>query len=342
MPRILIVDDHPDMLDTLEHLFSFFQFDVLRAENGKQGLEMAGKHIPDIILLDALMPVLDGFETCKLLKKKRTTRSIPVVFLTAEYKEEKDRQLAMQLGADDYIVKPYNSQELVKRIKAVLGKKRAMGDLKQQNEDLAARQQANKEKSPQKETAPVRERDEDLMYDPLTGLYDKKHVAARLKEEFHRAMRYEVPLSLLIIDIDGFVRINNLFGFPSGDYVLLKMANILLNHTRHADIVARLEGANFLVILPQTNEQAGYLEAERLRIALGQADYINDFLFDVPNTNQHKQREPVPLTVSIGLATYPSAHKLSTEKDLMRIARRALDRAKIAGRNKTKVSEKTD
>ncbi len=93
MPRILIVDDNFDMLDTLEHLFSFYQFDVLKAVNGKQGVEAAEKHLPDIILLDADMPVMNGFEACKILKKKRKTRQIPVVFLTAKYIDARVRYI---------------------------------------------------------------------------------------------------------------------------------------------------------------------------------------------------------------------------------------------------------
>ncbi len=342
MPKILIVDDNYDMLDTLEHLFSFYQFDVIRADNGKKGVEVAEKQLPDIILLDAYMPVMDGFEACKILKKKRKTKQIPIVFLTAKYLDPGDRESGMQLGADDYMVKPFNSKELVNRIKTILKKKQMISALKQENEDLARKQAQILHPVAVEEPAAFRI-EENFTIDPLTGLYSKRYILNRLKEEFHRAMRYELPLSFLMIDVDGFARINDNFGFQAGDYVLLKMANIILTHTRLSDIVARYEGANFLVILPETDVQGGYFEAERLRIALGQTNYIEDFLLDIQSTKPRKRSAEVDnLTVSIGFATYPMENEIATEKDLLRIARMALDRAKLAGRNKTKSFDKSE
>jgi diguanylate cyclase (GGDEF)-like protein len=213
--------------------------------------------------------------------------------------------------------------------------------LKEENEDLARKQAQIIRSSPGESTAPVKT-EENLAIDPLTGLYSKKYILNRLKEEFHRAMRYELPLSFLMIDVDGFARINDNFGFQAGDYVLLKMANIILTHTRLSDIVARFEGASFQVILPETDAQGGYFEAERLRIALGQANYIEDFLLEIQDSKSRKRIEVDHLTVSIGLATYPAENEIATEKDLIRIARHALDKAKLAGRNKTKTYEKSE
>jgi len=339
MPKILIVDDNFDMLETLEHLFSFYQFDVIKAENGKKAIDAAEKQLPDIILLDAYMPEMDGFEACKILKKKRKTKLIPIVFLTAKYLDPEDKASGMQLGADDYMVKPFNSKELVTRIKTILKKKQMISTLKQENQDLA-RQQSNILRPPFTESTESRKLEENLAIDPLTGLYSKKYLIGRLKEEFHRAVRYEMPISFIMMDVDGFVRVNDNFSFQVGDYVLLKMANIILTNTRLSDIVARFEGANFCVILPQTDAQGGYFEAERLRIAIGQADYIEDFLFDIKNSKQRRRSEFDNLTVSIGVATYPAHEEIGTEKDLIRIARQALDKAKIAGKNKTIIFEK--
>jgi two-component system cell cycle response regulator len=243
----------------------------------------------------------------------------------------------MQLGADDYMVKPFNSKELVNRIKTILKKKQMISVLKRKNEDLS-RQQAQ---ILHPAAGPVKV-EENLAIDPLTGLYSRRYMMNRLKEEFHRAMRYDLPLSFLMIDVDGFARINDNFGFQAGDYVLLKMANIILTHTRLSDIVARFEGANFLVILPETDAQGGYFEAERLRIALGQTNYIEDFLLELQSTMPRKRSEADSLTVSIGIATYPAENEIATDKDLIRIARAALDRAKLAGRNKTKLFEKSE
>jgi DNA-binding response OmpR family regulator len=112
MPKALIVDDNDDMLDTLEHLFHFYEFEVVRAVNGQEGIQVAENENPDIIILDALMPVMNGFDACKFLKNSPRTKDIPVVFLSANYIEDEHRILGLELGADDYILKPFNAKEL--------------------------------------------------------------------------------------------------------------------------------------------------------------------------------------------------------------------------------------
>ncbi len=122
MAKILVVDDNVDMLDTLEHLFGFYEFEVLRAENGKEGLEIAEQEQPGVILLDALMPVMDGFEACEKLKQNLKTKNIPVIFLSANYTGQEHRQKGIELGADDYILKPFNAKELITKINSLLQK----------------------------------------------------------------------------------------------------------------------------------------------------------------------------------------------------------------------------
>ncbi len=117
MPKVLIVDDNEDMLDTLDHLFRFYDFEVFRALNGQEGIQVANKENPDIILLDALMPVMNGFEACKILKSEHKTKDIPIVFLSANYVEDEHRIMGLELGADDYILKPFNAKELIARVK---------------------------------------------------------------------------------------------------------------------------------------------------------------------------------------------------------------------------------
>ena len=120
MAKILVVDDNIDMLDTLEHLFGFYEFEVLRAENGKVGLEIAEKEQPGIILLDALMPVMDGFEACEKLKQNPKTKEIPVIFLSANFTGQEHRKKGLELGADDYMLKPFNAKELISKINLLL------------------------------------------------------------------------------------------------------------------------------------------------------------------------------------------------------------------------------
>jgi len=335
MQRILVVDDNEDMVETLERLFSFYQYKVLKALNGKVAVEIAEKEQPDIIILDAHMPVMDGFTACRILKEKRKTMDIPIIILTAKYIDQKSRESGLEIGADEYLIKPFNSKELVSRIKTLLRKTQMMHTLKRENVELSTIQ---KQVSREMEKTPGIDasQQENLAIDQLTGLYSTKYLWTRLREEYHRALRYETPISVILVDIDSFGRINDNFGYQVGDYVLMKIANTILNKTRITDIVARLDGAYFAVILPQTDTQGGYFEAERLRVALGQTDYTDDFM-----THRRRRKNDLStVTASIGVATYPSEQKITAEKELFNQAKKALDKAKTSGKNKTFTFEK--
>ncbi len=335
MQRILVVDDNEDMVETLERLFSFYQYKVLTALNGKVAVEIAEKEQPDIIILDAHMPVMDGFEACRILKEKRKTMDIPVIMLTAKYVDQKSRESGLEIGADEYLIKPFNSKELVSRIKTLLRKTQMMHALKRENVELSNIQ---KQVSRELENIPGIDasQQENPAIDQLTGLYSTKYLWTRLREEYHRALRYETPISVILVDIDSFGRINDNFGYQVGDYVLMKIANTILNKTRITDIVARLDGAYFAVILPQTDAQGGYFEAERLRVALGQTDYTDDFM----THRRRRKNDLATVTASIGVATFPSEQNITAEKELFNQAKKALDKAKTSGKNRTFTFEK--
>jgi two-component system cell cycle response regulator len=334
MPKILIADDHKEMVDTLAHLFSFYQFEVISAENGEEAITQAENEHPDIILLDAYMPVMDGFEACKILKKKRKTKNIPIVFLTAKYLDAENRISSFELGADDYLLKPFNSKELVTRIKAILKKTEMMRSLKVKNEELTQLQNRLAKEVEELQKLNI-DLEENLILDHLSGLYNKKYLLTRLKEEFHRALRYEIPISFILIDVDSFGRINDSLGYKVGDYILMKIANVILTNTRIHDIVARLEGDYFAAILPHTDAQGGFFEAERLRVSLNQAQYIDEFLSDIKNIQRRRKLDYKNLTVSLGVATWPAEQSIKNDKELFAQAKKALDKAKMSGKNKT-------
>ena len=336
MEKILVVDDNPEMLETLDHLFSFYQFQVIKADKGQTAIDLAEKSQPDIILLDAHMPGMNGFETCENLKKNRKTKNIPIVFLSAKYVDEENRLSTLKLGADDYLLKPFNSKELVTRIKSVLKKNHLMLMIKQKNEFLT-KSHAKLSEELEQLTKVKEQLEENQATDKLTGLYNKNHFFNILKEEFHRALRYETSVSLILLDIDSFSRVNETLGYQIGDYILMKMANIILKNTRISDTVSRLDVENFAVIVPQTEAQGGFFEAERLRVALGQTDYSKDFDIDSDNAGRKRKSDHTNLTVSIGVATYPSEEKITSDKDFLSLAKKALDLAKTGGKNKTMI-----
>ncbi len=116
---ILVVDDEKDLLDLIEYNLRKEGFDVLKAENGEDGIQMAKEHNPDLVLLDIMMPKMDGIEVCDLMKKDPKLKQIPIIFLTARG-DEKTEVEGLNKGGDDYITKPISTTKLISRIKAVL------------------------------------------------------------------------------------------------------------------------------------------------------------------------------------------------------------------------------
>ena len=240
MARILVVDDNVDMLDTLEHLFGFYEFDVLRAKNGKEGIEIAEREQPGIILLDALMPVMDGFEACEELKKNPKTRDIPVIFLSANYTSRTHREKGISLGADDYILKPFNAKELIAKINALLHRKQLVDKIKGDNH-LLLKKQNQQMPDVDKLYQNASELKSSKITDHLTGVYNESFFQQRLDQEYKNSLKQKSDLTLILLDVDAFNKINQTYGDKTGDYVLMKIANVILKNTRDSDIVFRLE-----------------------------------------------------------------------------------------------------
>ena len=135
--------------------------------------------------------------------------------------------------------------------------------------------------------------------------------------------------------MDSFGRVNDSYGHDVGDYVMTKIANVLLMNSRVADVVGRLEGANFAVILPGIDMQSGIFEAERLRIAINQTEYIDNTKIELKVIGRRQKKIEITITASIGLATFPYDEPVKNEMEFLALAKKALDRAKTTGKNKT-------
>jgi diguanylate cyclase (GGDEF)-like protein len=165
--------------------------------------------------------------------------------------------------------------------------------------------------------------------DTLTGLYNRRYLDRRLEEEFSRAKRYSFPLSILMVDIDHFKKINDNYGHQAGDLVLSYFGKLILNAMRNSDIAARYGGEELLVIAPNTPMLPAGELAERLRQHVETHELVL--------TSEGSQRQAIHITVSIGVATYDS--KMDGVKELVQDADEALYRAKQAGRNRVVVRE---
>lgn len=330
--KILLVDDNEDMLETLKHLFTLYEFDVALASNGKEAVEMAQKEMPSLIVLDALMPVMNGFEACKKLKEEQKTKDIPVVFLSANYTEDNHRILGLELGADDYILKPFNAKELVTKVKSILSRKEFIHKLRSDNKQLLE-QQHSVSKELEKLKKHTQELQKEVFTDNLTGVYNDNFFLQRINEEFFRAKRYKNDLSLVLLDVDYFQKMHNEYGNEAGEYILMKVANVILNNTRNSDIIFRVRNNRFSVILPNTDEIGAYKEAERIRSAIDQTNIINEKFFSL-SIAPHKRKHGVKnVTASIGIASLKEANE--KPDSLVKDAENALENAKAAGGNVT-------
>ena len=240
-PCVLVVDDDPD-LRSLANMQLGDGFDVIQAASGEEALALAVSETPDVILLDIMMPGMDGSQVLTELSNNPDTRDIPVIFLSALGTVD-DRVKGLEKGAVDYITKPAQPRELVARVGA------------------AARTKARSEEIRKAASA-----------DEVTNLPDRPVFENRLEQEISRSERSNAPLSILLIDIDGLDTINDTSGRAAGDQVLAEIAGALRETIRSADTLYRYGGDEFSLILPDTELGTAYLAAERCRDAIASVE----------------------------------------------------------------------
>lgn len=289
---ILVVDDTPDDLSLMHGLLKDY-YKVKVANNGKNALKIAAAHPPDLILLDVMMPGMDGLEVCRQLQRNPLTSKIPVIFVTAKT-EEYDEERGLDLGAVDYIVKPFSIPVTMARIRNHIR-------LKQQADLLESLS----------------------LVDALTHLPNRRHLDGTLDVEWRRAIREKVELSILMIDIDHFKLYNDEFGHAAGDACLQAVAvSLQAGVSRPGDLVARYGGEEFVVILSDTGADAALHVATRMCTGIRN--------LKLP----HVRSGSAPLvTVSIGCAT-TAPTKESSSRALLEEADKMLYKAKNSGRNR--------
>ena len=273
MPLVLIVDDQISNIKLLSAILGD-DYRIRVATNGLDALKLAeAAPQPDLILLDIMMPDMDGYETCRRLKSNSVTQNIPVIFVTA-LSSEADEERGLNLGAIDYITKPLSAPVVRARVRnhAVLKRK---ADLL---ESLAH-------------------------IDSLTGIANRRRLDHALALEWRRCLRADESLALLMIDIDAFKAYNDHYGHGRGDLCLTKVAGTLAaGLQRPADLVARYGGEEFAVLLPDTDLVAAALIGERLRQQI-EAKRIRHA--------QGQRHEFV--TISVGCAALPPTDALKTQ-----------------------------
>ena len=303
---ILLVDDDPGAIQLMGRILA--GVGQLRfATNGNDALRLARESAPDLILLDAEMPGMSGFELLKMLKAESSLAEVPVIFITS-HNEAGFEVSALDMGAADFIAKPLRSSRVLARVRAQLRVKQMADELRR--------------------TATT---------DALTGVANRRQFDELLEREWLRARRTGDPVSLLMIDVDHFKLYNDLYGHPKGDICLRHVAQVLKRACRRpADIVARYGGEEFMILLPETPRQGAQHVARQVLEAIAAFGILHE---DSQTTHY--------VSVSVGIACFDDAsacwaydsHALLGAGDLVRAADKALYSAKHAGRGQAKLRD---
>jgi two-component system cell cycle response regulator len=444
--RILVVDDVPANIRLLEAKLTYEYYEVLSAPDGPTALEVAAREAPDIILLDVMMPGMDGFEVCRRLKADAATRHIPVIMVTAlDGREERIRGL--EAGADDFVTKPIDDVILMARVRSLARLKLVIDELREREEsgrrlgliegvgrlrasggriivvdddaeragrlvaglgeehrvthegdpaaalaacrgrvdlliinaasevfdglrlaaqvrsqegsrnlpilaivtpgdrlrmvraleigvnDLLPRPVDPEELSARVRTQVRRKRYADFLRekldfslemavtDALTGLHNRRYMANQLQALLQRANHGGEPTSVLLLDIDHFKGVNDLFGHDAGDEVLREFGVRLATNVRAVDLPCRMGGEEFVVVMPGTRLEDAHRIAERIRTNVEVAPF-----------RILGGQESLPITVSIGVAASRGADE--TPESLLKRADDGVYEAKSAGRNR--------
>jgi diguanylate cyclase (GGDEF)-like protein len=247
--KVLIVDDTTANIEILYKILHG-DYDVFFAKNGRDGIKVVQREMPDLILLDIMMPEMDGYQVCTQLKADPLTASIPIIFITAMGSEE-DETKGLDCGAIDYLTKPISPPIVRARVRNHLELKRSRDSLVSLGRVLVDRNLELKKLARE---------------DGLTGLANRRHFNEILEAEIKRAFRTRQFLSLILCDVDYFKRFNDHYGHVAGDKCLQVIgATLLSTFMRAGDLSARYGGEEFAVILPETTPDNAVKLAEKLR-----------------------------------------------------------------------------
>jgi diguanylate cyclase (GGDEF)-like protein len=289
-PKLLLIDDSVDVHRLLGARLKHEPVEVISVCSAPEAFEALKGAAPAVILLDLDMPGTDGFEVLRRLKDEPALSNIPVVVLSGLAGSE-DKVAAIDLGAIDYVTKPFDMPELRARLRSALRLNRLLTLLAERAE-----------------------------VDGLTGLANRANFNKSWPARVAEADRYGQPLSIAVLDLDHFKRINDTYGHPAGDEVLQAFARVIAKEVRKTDVACRLGGEEFVVILGNTEPEDAKLLAERIRTGIGSLTFA-----------RHPDHQ---VTVSIGIAGRPAKGPVIAPEQWFEMADKNLYAAKTGGRNR--------
>lgn len=294
--RVLVVEDKNFEQRKIEETLQRDQDVVTITENGAKTMELVATQEFDVLIVSLNLAGEDGLRLCSHLKSNERTRSIPIVMIGGE--EDMPRIAhGLEIGAHDYILRPVDRNELLARVRTQVRRKRFQERLRSTYEISLSM----------------------ALTDSLTGLYNRRYLEVHLEKLLLKNQESKKSLAVLLVDIDHFKQVNDKYGHNIGDEVLKIFAHRLLGNLRSFDLVARLGGEEFAVILPDVSEQRAWMVGERLRTSIS----------DVPfNVTGH---EGIAITTSIGAALID--HNQHSKHEVLERADKCLYEAKKGGRN---------
>jgi diguanylate cyclase (GGDEF)-like protein len=259
-----------------------YEFEALKPDKIKAYFEDQEKPETSLAIVDAPVSKINDIMS-----------EIPVTVSVLFLIDNEEPQLTWKNREFDIIYKPLKKQELELRISNVL-------KIKILRDEITSLS----------------------LCDDLTGLFNRQYLLNRLEEEMSRSKRYETPITVMLMDIDYFKVINDMYGYEVGDKVLKKISGILKNHVRKEDIVTRYGDEEFVIALPNTTDRNAYVLAERIRKDIKNFKFFED------------EEEPMSVTISIGISSYPFPHMEASVNSLIRYAEHSLYNAKKLGKNR--------
>jgi diguanylate cyclase (GGDEF)-like protein len=297
LSKILVVDDDSFSAKLIDSCLRSAGFMSSYCCDSQKAMETIVTELPDLIVLDVVMPGIDGFDLCRQVRAHPAMQLTPVIFVTRRGDLEQ-RVAGLEAGGNDYIAKPFEPQELVARVRSHLQRLAALRDM--------------------------------AIRDGLTRCYNHKYFKIRLGQEIARCRRYKSGLTLGILDVDHFKRVNDTYGHQAGDTVLAHLGSLVQASVRSTDVVARYGGDEFGLLFIE----AGAKEANAITIRLLERISTQSARLAPAVEQDEAEALTVPLTVSVGVT------HLVPEDDMeafIKRADRALFDAKAAGRNQVKI-----
>jgi two-component system cell cycle response regulator len=296
VPLVLLVEDNESDAELVRHFLKDLPFRLERLSNGEEAVELCRTGRVDMMLLDILLPGLNGFDVCRQVRSSEKGKDMPIVVITCL--EDMDSRLkCLELQADDFLVKPIVGRELQARVKILLEKKNQLDKLRSHYEEAL----------------------NSAIVDWLTGLYNHGYFKKFLDLEIKKSLRQRYPITLIMIDIDNFKTVNDAYGHPAGDVILQELAQVVRKSVREVDLVARYGGDEFAIVLPYSDGHSALGVARRIDEAIKKHGFS-------PLSSLENR-----LTVSMGVAGYPQDAVHVDE--LIHSADQKLYTAKIKGKN---------